>query len=1385
MLRTVTNALNSWADAWSGVMLRNTVDSAVLLVVVGLIWLLLRRRISSQLTIGLFSLVLLKLAVPLPMVLPGSLAQFWPSPRMASDLVLGAVRRPPSSTEAVSQAGQVPDERSRSVQTASAPARSPVDLEPLKMNSRREATSSASPATTIPETPAALAQPVEGQPARGERLTTTAIVMLSWAAIVAVLIARLIRTNLSFFLKVRKARDVDPAALPVDWRGPAGYAGSIAVMEIEDLSAPAAWGLVRPRILMPSGLIKQMHPQSLTWVLLHELMHIRRGDLWLNFFERLVQIAYFFHPAVCVATRVINVQREFACDDAALAVCRDVPREECGSALLWVAEQAQAHRNLSAIGPAQGLFGPYAFLQQRLLRILDTKRVLSSRLSKSAAVILAGLAVLTLPYVQAQNKIEVRRAKQEISVLAKAPEPQPVRAQDVTEKATEPQVPRSEHATEKANKPQVPASKNVTEDAKTMLRTMEIRLINSRTNQPEPGVTIRASFNINAEGITDANGQYRLTATASRFRILALKFQKPGFVPLQVMWDNSMAETPVEIPSEYTVKLEPGSTIGGIVQDENGKPVVGASVHLSIPSTGNSGDYGVGKPRVALGNFQTNTDTSGRWHCDTVPAKLDRISIGVEHADYLTEGGGPFGLSPALPELYTRNAVVVLKKGLSATGRVTDNAGKPIAGARVALTRLTSKKASTTDAQGRFDLPHLPPGQNKLAIQANGHVPILQEVMVADGMTPVDIRLEAGRAVSGRVLDDENKPIEGAIILFELGLSDQGIWPRATSDRDGRFRLDGIPAAGGSLLVRNKLNPATRSVLPAETDKPLTIIVSKPAKVHVRGSVTDLESGQPIPSFNVVLRGGMMARQPATGGKYEVTTNKAPSSGFYPPLQIRIEAKGYAAPELRTVRLDRDDITVDFKLKKATEVSGLVRAPDGTPARNAELGLRGPSQRIDIGDGRLQDNGVYPIIHTNADGRFTLALRDEASVAFAVHPSGFATKTLEANAGRQNAPIDITLQPWGRVEGVFKIGSQFGRNQRMSLFHSGRSEALNVQIILNLHKTTDDNGVFVFERVIPGMAAISRTVQVDARHGLLSQEIRAVDIKPGEKTRVVIGGVGRPVVGHIEIPADLKAKWSVLQPSGRISFTPKLPKPYDALTEKEKTRYHGEWEKTYQSHAFVIPADGSFRVEDIAPGTYELTVKVNEDYKEDRFNGFVQRASISRIITVSEIPGGQTRTDQPLDLGSIPLELDQGVKVGDLAPDIQAQTLDNQKPLKLSDDRGKYVLVVFWNSSTTLRRVDAGGLTAVYDAFGKDDRLLMLGLNADTQGDEAKTRAAQYGWTWLQAKLGSSAGWELRQKYGAYTLPSIWLIGRDGKVVARDLRDGAIFETVARALSVK
>ena len=180
-----------------------------------------------------------------------------------------------------------------------------------------------------------------------------------------------------------------------------------------------------------------------------------------------------------------------------------------------------------------------------------------------------------------------------------------------------------------------------------------------------------------------------------------------------------------------------------------------------------------------------------------------------------------------------------------------------------------------------------------------------------------------------------------------------------------------------------------------------------------------------------------------------------------------------------------------------------------------------------------------------------------------------------------------------------------------------------------------------------------------------------------------------------------------------------------------------EWRKTYRSYACRIQSDGSFRVDDVPPGTYELKLEIDEEFEETylhgSFHGSRHLGGITRTITVPEIPGGLSRTDEPLDLGSLPFEFDRGPKAGDLAPDFQATTLDGKQPLKLSEYRGRFVLVVFWNGATELNRPEAVGLKAVQSAHGNDNRFIMLGISYYNQDDEAKRRIAEYGWSWLQA----------------------------------------------------
>jgi RNA polymerase sigma factor (sigma-70 family) len=906
-------------------------------------------------------------------------------------------------------------------------------------------------------------------------------------------------------------------------------------------------------------------------------------------------------------------------------------------------------------------------------------------------------------------------------------------------------------------------------------RTLELRVLNARTDRPEPGVTVRARIPARAEGQTDADGRLRIAGTEREFTVVFIGLSKPGFVPVQVIWDNASARAAVPVPREHTLRLEPASTIGGTIRDEQDQPIAGAEVRLAIPVSGNPKP---GEPQVDLNNFRTQTDAEGRWKCDLVPARLELLSITVEHPDYVVEHN-PFSRRTESPQTFADleagRAMLVLKEGLTLEGRVIDRDGRPIAGARVSPV-FPNRSAATTDDRGRFELAHIATGPIELTVQARGYVPAQRKVAAGEA-APVEIRLEAGRAVTGRLVDQANRPIAGAFLQDELGPSNRAIGSTAHTDRDGRFRIEGVPFEGGNLVIRQGMNLTTQRVPPSGKDEDLALTL-KTSQVRLRITATDADSKQPIPSFTVVQRGYMTGRQPATDGRFEMTMNRLPSRPGFPALQVLIEAEGYFPSESRRVPTDRDEIDLAFALKRGAAIAGIVRAPDGSPTDGAALALRKHSERITFDGTGLRNTGVYPIFETDRDGRFSIPPEEGRLELVAAHPLGFAFHPVDSAAGRPETTLAIKLRPWGRVEGVLKVGGDPAARQGISLRAPFRSEISRLEVDWYATTTTDDQGHFVFERVLPGLITPERTLQINPQLGLLAQPVPAMEVEPGATARVTIGGSGRPVVGRITIPGELKARWGSLQPYGRISVNDRPPRPDEQLTAEEKVRFDREWQKDHRSHAFLIQPDGSFRVEDIIPGEYHLSVQIHDDYEEPQFHGFIVLGKTERTITVPGLAGGQTRTDEPLDLGLIPFELDRGPAVGQVAPEVVARTLDGQ-PIKLSDFRGKSVLLVFWQSETVLDRADALALKAVASGLGRNDRLVMLGLNADTQGDEAAARAARHGWTWPQAKLGDPVGWEVRQKFAAYQLPSIWLIGPDGRVVARDLRGAAIKEAVA------
>lgn len=87
----------------------------------------------------------------------------------------------------------------------------------------------------------------------------------------------------------------------------------------EAIKTPLALGFFNPMILLPQSLAETMEEQKLSCILRHEWAHIVRYDDWTNFFQRLVEALFFFHPVVALIGRRLDIEREIACDDHVLA----------------------------------------------------------------------------------------------------------------------------------------------------------------------------------------------------------------------------------------------------------------------------------------------------------------------------------------------------------------------------------------------------------------------------------------------------------------------------------------------------------------------------------------------------------------------------------------------------------------------------------------------------------------------------------------------------------------------------------------------------------------------------------------------------------------------------------------------------------------------------------------------------------------------------------------------------------------------------------------------------------------------------------------------------------------------------------------------------------
>ena len=986
--------------------------------------------------------------------------------------------------------------------------------------------------------------------------------------------------------------------------------------------APMTFGTWKPAVVLPADLLAALPHSEIRVILGHELAHHRRWDLWLGWLQLPISAVWWFNPVYWLLARRIRSVREDCCDDLVVSSGLATGEAYCET-LLQAARIASgklmAGASLAYIGESQPL-------RRRFKRIMNNKLITAPRLAWTGIVIVILLALLFLPGI---------RKRQTDANL-----PAPAAGKGSTAPMTDSTAPMA-----------MPFLQYFPGDARSS-RSILFSVVDASNGRGIEGAALYSGlFSTRGENpaeagvLTDKEGRC-LIAMPDPPKIVRVR--AAGYFPRVTRFLAGE-----EYPEGHTFRLDKGLSIGGIVQDENGGPI--ENVKIAVYSSNPTLSMGASRSdRDSIDPWATAvTDHAGRWNCNEVLPNPDKVDISLAHPEhiltrYSTEPTPLLGASTVIQPIHSveiadlikDKAVLVMKRGLLVTGIVTDESGRGVGGASVRQfeeDRPVAASSIITTREGRFEFAVDKPGKIVLAVQAQGFAPETRTVAIAPGLPGIKFRLKKGQIVSGRMLDENGSPIAGASIGTALMPVDveRFSWDGKT-DAQGRFRWDSAPSKPLWYWASAEgYRPSEPAML--EPSKENEIRLSRAGEIRVSGRVVDSQTRLPIEKFKVTAQGfGVIpATMGVDKGEFSLILKELPRR--FDSYRILVEATGYLPDSSQSLTGKDDGRHLEYALVRGDGPSGIVLAPNGEPVVGANVFVCGGS-----GSGRLPSapsmrsiksirssdpEGFNASAVTDDSGHFSLAPVAQAHSVYATHDKGFAAITTEQLV----ASSKIVLQPWGRIEGALMIGSKPGANQAVTistLITEIRPLALSVM----QPARTDNEGKFVFPTLPSGEYRIFHSTMPAGMGQFAIARVHA-----GETVSVKIGGTGRPVIGRVTAVDESGARVRVGQATlslrlpGKETLRPTDPAAYRNWIESEAVRDQMRSERRYSVR---VEADGSFRLEDIASGTYILNFLI---MPSEPAMLQLPPVSFAREIIIPEMSGG--RSDDPLDLGAINLQL--------------------------------------------------------------------------------------------------------------------------------------------------
>ncbi|RKG86142.1 MSCRAMM family protein [Corallococcus terminator] len=416
------------------------------------------------------------------------------------------------------------------------------------------------------------------------------------------------------------------------------------------------------------------------------------------------------------------------------------------------------------------------------------------------------------------------------------------------------------------------------------------------------------------------------------------------------------------------VTLARASRLAGRVVAVDGSPAAGLLVLLD-------GDTALATEQL------TTTDAAGRFSFDDVPELPHQLNVG-------TVQSGAFATLTVTPP--AQDVVLQLQPGVYVDGTVSDDTGRPIAGAKVSTFRedggpASAEATTVTSTSGRYRLGPVRAGPHTFKLEAAHHLDLeVANQALGRGQGPLDFTLPRAASAEGTVVDAEGQPLAGISVgLHSCANGGSGCAPEdvTLTDADGHFVLDAREADSGWIIAEDDafIPSALEVQVPATS---LRLVMNRGASVS--GHVMDAQ-GLPVRQASIRL----VPEEKETdegddaegaGPRYGETNGPGTFllQGLRPGrylLEATVSREWMNERVSQRIELqEREQLDVTLRLEEGRTLSGVAVDGTGQPLAGVMISATTPE---DDAAWEQFDEGIGAVpglagIRSGPDGRFTL-----------------------------------------------------------------------------------------------------------------------------------------------------------------------------------------------------------------------------------------------------------------------------------------------------------------------------------------------------------------------------------------------------------------------------